>query len=545
MKLHIYLAAAAAALVALTGCEREVMPEVENVTSEAIPVWFESSGRPSTKVDVDGTTGAGTWTEGDKIAVYIAGSGADFYQIKPVTDIDSGTGKVLLSLPASQNRANYAIYPADAAVEGHITENDLYVTYPDTYDYSMLTIAQAETYTPAPMVAVNSPISTDPDVDIPPLYFYHVGGVLRVTIPNVPSNAHDLRFTFPEGLKFSGTFKVNDPGTENATLTPAGDDHSNVILVKLPVLSADKQTVTINIPLPEGDYTTTERDYKVEVVGEQFSFMGTDGIFNWNLVERAQGKKVTLPALETLGKIAGLYFVRGWLNRPNTSTVSPSDMSISTGSQLQILAYCNQDPNQLAKKFFFSWNELGKIMTGDSSFDGSSSYEDATLGIGDNVYRLPTVEEWRKVMSNGRPGSIVNGESRKYFSKVRVNLSGSDYDGFDGFVNGLLIFPDGGTFDCESLTNFNTGDTPFTEISFIDFRNLTDGPAACLFLPCTGQVNNNSWLNAGVYGYYWPSTYKDNSNAYTLFIGNNRVNPLDAGNKGRFYPVRLIQENVL
>ena len=543
--------AAAAALLTLTACEQGPMSGDDGPRSEAVPLWFETVGGPSTRVDVDGTSGAGTWTAGDRIAVYVAGTGANFYQVKPVTDIGAGSpngGKVLLSLSASQNRANFAVYPASAAVEGHVTEDDLFVTYPDTYDYSALTVTQAATYTPAPMVAINNPISTDPTVNVPALNFYHVGGVLRVTVPDVPANAFSLRFTFPAGLKLSGTFKVTDAGTDHSTLIPAGlDDHGNVITVALPALDSDGQTVTVNIPLPYGEYITSDRDYKVEIVGEQYPFMGTDGILSWNAVQRAQGMKATLPAPETLGKMAGLYFARGWLNRTSTTTVDPADMSISTGSQMQLLAYYNQDPNTIAKRFYFSWNELGKAMTGNPDFNGSTGLEEETLTIGGASYRLPTPEEWRTVLSGGRLGSTVNGNAHKYYSKVMVNLAGSDYEGEGGFMLGLLVYPDGGVFECGSVTNFNTGTESFEEISYVEFRKLTDGPAACLFLPRVGQISGNTWSQQGNsdppyrYGYYWSSRLKDSNNAYCLFVGRDRVNYADNGGKTKFNPIRLIR----
>ena len=171
-------------------------------------------------MSIDGTSGAGIWTAGDRVAIWISGPGAEFYQVKSIDDIEVGnesTGHVMISMAADQNCANFAVYPHTAAVEDHHTADDLYVTYPSEYDYSGVAAADVAEYSPTPMVAINRPVDlSDPTATLPPLEFYHVGGVYRVTVKNVPSTALSLRFTFPEGMKFSGTFKVTNGGSGHA-----------------------------------------------------------------------------------------------------------------------------------------------------------------------------------------------------------------------------------------------------------------------------------------------------------------------------------------
>ena len=316
-------AAALAALLFLPGCNREapVSDIADEVRSESIPLWFEGTEGPETRVAIDGTTGAGIWTEGDMIAVWVSGPGANMYQIKAIEDIEVGnesTGHVMISMAADQNRANFAIYPHTAAVEDHHTDSDLYITYPDTYDYSRISPSDLADYTPAPMVAINNPVNhSDPSAPIPPLEFYHVGGVLRITVPNVPIASNRLRFTFPEGLKFSGTFKVTEGGTPNAALTAVGEDHSNVITVL--ISPGNYGSITLNIPIPATDYTSANRDYKIEALDLETNtpFMATDEVLNWKAVSRSEGKKITTFSLRWLGTFRGKYLTRGYLKRPN------------------------------------------------------------------------------------------------------------------------------------------------------------------------------------------------------------------------------------
>ena len=466
-------AAALAALLFLPGCNREapISDVAEEVRSESIPLWFEGTEGPETRVAIDGTTGVGIWTEGDRVAVWITGPGAEFYQIKSIDDIEVGnesTGHVMVTMAADQNRGNFAIYPHTAAVEDHHTADDLYITYPAEYDYSSVAAAKVAEYSPTPMVAINNPVNhSDPTAPIPPLEFYHVGGVYRVTVKNVPSTALSLRFTFPEGMKFSGTFKVTNGGTDTATLSAiAGETYGNVITIKLPIDNPGGD-MTLNIPLPYGDYTPAagaDRQYKIEAFSEHTLFMEVDDYVIWRGLRRAEGKFSTTFPLESLGLINGMYLTRGYLNRDPVDSVNPAQMSIGT-DQLQAISYYGTNLYNFAKKFYFTWNDLGKIMTGDSSFSGATGFEDAELTIDGVKYSVPSSVEWNMLTLFDRPGATVNGTARRRYSKVCVNLAGSDYAGFSGKINGLLLYPDGGTFTT-TATNFNSGGAAFFEISY-------------------------------------------------------------------------------
>ena len=546
-------AAALAALLLLPGCNREapISDIADEVRSESIPLWFEGTESPETRVAIDGTTGVGIWTEGDRIAVWISGPGAEFYQIKPIEDIEAGnesTGHVMVTMAADQNRANFAVYPHTAAVEDHPTADDLYVTYPSEYDYSRVAAADVENYSPTPMVAINNPINhSDPTAPIPPLEFYHVGGVYRVTVKNVPKTAVSLRFTFPEGMKFSGTFKVTNGGTATATLSDIdGETYGNVITIKLPIDNPGGD-MTLNIPLPIGDYTPAsgaDRQYTIEAFSDRnVVFMETNDYVSWKGLRRAEGKFATTFPLESLGLINGLYLTRGYLNRDPVASVNPAQMSIGT-DQLQAISYYGTNVNNVAKAFYFNWTELGKIMTGDSAFAGATGFEDAELTIDGVKYRVPSSLEWNMLTLFDRPGATVNGTAKRRFSKVTVNLAGSDYSGFSGKVFGLLLYPDGGTFET-TATNFNNTGNVNSEISFSQYRKLCSSPTGCVFLPSTGYYNpgNSRWDLAGSNGFYWSSTWYSSSYAYYLLFNSNYFDPfVTTLAKTGLFPVRLLRE---
>ena len=510
-------------------------------------------------MSIDGTSGAGIWTAGDRVAIWISGPGAEFYQVKSIDDIEVGnesTGHVMISMAADQNRANFAVYPHTAAVEDHHTADDLYVTYPSEYDYSGVAAADVAEYSPTPMVAINRPVDlSDPTATLPPLEFYHVGGVYRVTVKNVPSTALSLRFTFPEGMKFSGTFKVTNGGTDAATLSDiAGETYGNVITIKLPSDNPGGD-LTLNIPLPFGDYTPAagaDRQYKIEAFSERNAFMAVNEYVSWKGLRRAEGKLCTTFPLESLGMMNGLYLTRGYLTRDPVTSVDPAQVSLSGTEQLEVISYisAHEDNNYIsqhlkfvAPKFYFSWTDLGKIMTGDSAFDSSTGFGDAVLTLDGVKYRVPTALEWNMMTLFDRPGAIVNGTAGRRFSKVTVNLTGSEYTTYGSSVEGLLLYPDGGTFDCDAITNFNdASDTYSSEISYSEYLKLCASSTGCVFLPAAYDCSIYTWFDNG---HYWSSTLSTSSTqpfANQMYFEADRVAPFSSIPLTLRCPVRLIRE---
>jgi hypothetical protein len=223
-------------------------------------------------------------------------------------------------------------------------------------------------------------------------------------------------------------------------------------------------------------------------------------------------------------------------------------MSLSETGPLEILSYYRTDVSTDAKKFYFDWNDLGRIMTGNSEFDGSTGFEDAVLTIDGINYRVPSSDEWAKIVTSDRPGATVNGTANRLYSKVKVNLSGSNYSGIEnsGEISGLLLYPDGGTFTT-TATNFNTKTAGYVEIPYAEYRSLCESPTGCVFLPCTGQENGyNNWNYGGSGGYYWSSTPYDSSKACNLFFSSGSISSSATSSASLsmtiILPVRLIRE---
>ena len=290
MKKYIYIMFAVAGW--LTACMKEsIQPEPEVAVKEnngfsasgiRIPVRMENGVTKSsdnefmfcfddsTKVDISSTTGAATWTTGDQI-VLCESNGVYTYWL--YGDVDTESSEVSVTLDDGYSRVNYAIYPASAATSNFTTPT---VVYADSY--SMDGVANPETFSMAPMVAINSG----------QLNFYHVGAMLRLSLSFIPPYARKIRVTFNGITYVTGTYSVSNPGTASASTTLSSGSHNYVDYTK----STNFDIVTaLNIPLPTGDYTSCT-GLTVGYYDENDDLITSQDIeFPYKALFRASGKK--------------------------------------------------------------------------------------------------------------------------------------------------------------------------------------------------------------------------------------------------------------
>ena len=230
--------------LAAVSCQQEAAePQApgEGILVE-IPIALEQPGaaEADTKVDANLTTGVCGWTSGDQVAVYVSGSGANAYRNGTV-NISNNT--LATSVEPGQSLANYAVYPAGFQNPANYSGATPGVIYPATYSFTGHKDLSTGTYIMTPMMAV-----TGTDV----MYFYHVGGMLRLALANVPTNAASLELTFVGMTHVCGTCTVTNPGTSKAT-TAITSGGGNVLTVTDFTQSA---TMYVNVPLPCGDYSS-------------------------------------------------------------------------------------------------------------------------------------------------------------------------------------------------------------------------------------------------------------------------------------------------
>lgn len=228
-----------------------------------IPVTFEAIG--STKVDIDGAGGAATWTAGDMIQMGVTDGISSWWEYASVDD-----GAVRLHLPPGHSRSGFALYPGSQSVAAG---ESCIVDYPAAYDLD----GAGAAFSPCPMAAVNG------DGD---LSFYHVGGLLRLSLTGIPLSATKVAVTFTCDHDVAGTVTVADAGSADAAISSYGDGGRTVTFTK----SSWALSQTLNIPLPCG---IAVRGIAVAVYRGAYAVTTVTKSFRWD-VERAHGLQMAL-----------------------------------------------------------------------------------------------------------------------------------------------------------------------------------------------------------------------------------------------------------
>ena len=263
---------------------------------------------PDTKTSYDSgirdpRVGDLVWNEGDQVAIHFSDGS---YQNVAVENIggtvnDPAVCEFRAPSTAARYRDCYAVYPASAADPANYGNPTLKLTLPDSYDISDIvagTGTRTADFSPCPLVAYNDEGSSLLD-------FYHVGGLLRMTLLSIYPDAARVRVVFPTDI--TGAYAVTDPGTQTPVITTAGNASANSVLFTLAGGAAigQSKSVVLNVPLPCGVYN----GFKVEALNAQGASLGEVSI-NYNLtVIRHHGKKFWLIFPHTLSvEGEGLYW---------------------------------------------------------------------------------------------------------------------------------------------------------------------------------------------------------------------------------------------
>ena len=265
---------------------------------DPVPVRESSQGtrlqlqveEPDTKVEVADATGKCTWTPSatmpDTIAVWVSGSDNKYEDCIVNKDDISSSGTVgSVVLQSDQPRSRYAVYPASAAVSAASGSDDgsvnPQVSYNTHYDLSQLEASLVNDYTRLPMVAKNSDNTT------PTLAFFHVGGMLRLSLKGIPSGATVVEVSFEGMDHVTGTYEVLEGGTVGGRTKGAPvSGKGNRVLFTLPSASVSSGSCVVNVPLPCGDYGTLTGVRVKAGTQERVKYAA------WPFITHAMGKKL-------------------------------------------------------------------------------------------------------------------------------------------------------------------------------------------------------------------------------------------------------------
>lgn len=226
----------AAASLLLAGCAKEQLVEekLSNGVVTEVSATFEAlvpDGATKASVSISENTGTFSWQEDDAAAFVLDGK----------TAYGKGTynaNSQMFQIQGAANSHHDAVYPYDlVGSTSPSTEHVTSVTVPSTRDWTanQTNVAMYGTYTSDKYT------------------FKHLGGLVKVTVVNVPTAAKTFVFK-TAGKKINGTFTVETDGGEKViktNSTPAeGED---IYTLNLPSTITANSTMDFYVPLPVGD----------------------------------------------------------------------------------------------------------------------------------------------------------------------------------------------------------------------------------------------------------------------------------------------------
>lgn len=549
-----FVVSAAAGVAA--SCQREAIDPDAQTPGQGeemvIPVSVEGAisvdgtlSATDTKVTVNSTTGVTAWETNDLIGVYVSGTGKNTYVQAAVAN-----NATRLSLSSGESRANYAVYPYSSAYAGGYTSPT--VVYPNSYDMFGKDVTSANTWAPTPMVASNA--------NGQDLRFFHVGGLLRLHVTEIPAGTTQLVVTFTGLSNVFGRFTVNNPGTATATTTYSASGTNAVTFTNLSIAGGEAY---LNIPVPTKDFSLLTA-ITVRATGGT-DLTTTREVSGWGAVGHGTGKKVDVGFVSIThgagytGKFRGKEIAPGYLVWDTAAgeykLSDPDDPFLP----LRYYGITNTTVlnNEVLNIVYHMWGGSGSSLKGrlDGNYSANANITNGVVLDG-LVWSVPSQTQWNSIYSGSSSNNVrINSTSTTTtpYSVIRVDLSGATSVGEEGYdysskglndVNGgavtannggyqvgLLLVPDYTTVTCPGIS-------AGTAISWSALKMFLDG--GCVFLPMAGMYNGSSWSGGGSNGFYWSSTY-DSSNAYLLRLTPSFVSTGNY-NKYNYCPVLLVRE---
>ena len=310
------------AVICLSGCD----PDAKNNSEREVVI--------STLFEKDGTRAAiaddltFSWTKGDRIAVWAGGA---FY----TSDAYVADNKYTVRL--SGVRDNYALYPANIADNANATGESLKVTLPGEYDFTDV----AADYSPLPMIAVNA--------EGQDLYFTHLGGLLRITISNLPANADNVVVDL--GKKINGSFPVHI--LSDGTFIVAGESGTEGSSKTKFLVDATASPAILNLPVPTGEYETIT----VDICDSNGTVLSSNTPpFSWTC-ERAHGKKFDNKMFKTIAiNLAVNDWTTSTVGGDNSADLPQASQFVVTGVQNVYQIHHDSDGKKLRQHWVLGSN---------------------------------------------------------------------------------------------------------------------------------------------------------------------------------------------
>ena len=226
----------AAVSLLLASCQKEQLVEekLSNGVVTEVSATFEAlvpDGATKASVSISENTGTFSWQENDAAA----------FVLDSKTAYGKGTYNATSQMFQIQGAANShhdAVYPYDlVGSTSPSTEHVTSVTVPSTREWAanQTNVAMYGTYTSDKYT------------------FKHLGGLVKVTVVNVPTTAKTFVFK-TAGKKINGTFTVETDGGEKVIKTNStSEEDEDIYTLNLPTTITANSTMDFYVPLPVGD----------------------------------------------------------------------------------------------------------------------------------------------------------------------------------------------------------------------------------------------------------------------------------------------------
>ena len=242
MKKIYFILAAALACFATACTQNELTIDPEEPDTPKVTYLQASVDEVGTKSSINGTTGAFTWSTGDKIAVYYGVGGEYHYKVsEPLESTYDGKATALFTFNGSINAASiFAFFPS-TIVDSN--PNILKISLSSSYSLDQV----AGERCPTPMQADNS---TNDGI----LHFKQIGSMLRVKVKDIPAETQRLAFSFSNTVQVYGEFTLQwDAASEEViSLSDVSSGVKNTITVTMSGNNQSYAELDINLPLPTG-----------------------------------------------------------------------------------------------------------------------------------------------------------------------------------------------------------------------------------------------------------------------------------------------------
>ncbi len=217
MKIKYYFYMAMAALV-ITNCSQE--EELQDIQQDLHTLTATIEGSTSRSAVTDG--GIFSWTSGDAISVW---NGSSYQQCTY-----SGTGNNFGNAPSQMS--GYAIYP--------------HGSHPTYSGSGLPKVNMKSSYTYG---STNAIMLAKVQNGSKNLAFNHLGGLMRFTIKDIPTNATSFTFTANTGI--TGNFQVLQENGKNVIKTATATSSNKTVTI---TFSGNQSERTFYVPLPVGRY---------------------------------------------------------------------------------------------------------------------------------------------------------------------------------------------------------------------------------------------------------------------------------------------------